>query len=165
MHQHQFCLLGAFRMIVQNFCMVMRNQLLDFPLSCNKNCLLVHFACLYETFTWSCEMEIHNFSTPFCHFSHFFLLNPPQPPPNQLQSWSKPIALLLSLCIWIFMNFICYLQFDSSLLSSIYQNHTLKWLQNFIKLVSNSYKGNNMLIECFRHNYYSKDVKLMRINI
>ena len=79
------------------------------------------------------------------------------------KSRSKPIALLLSLCIWIIINFICFLQFDSSLLSPIYQNHTLKWLQNFIKLVSNSYKDKNMLIECFRHNYYSKDVKLVRI--
>ena len=88
---------------------------------------------------------------------------------NHLQinskSQSKPIALLISLCIWIFINFIYSLQFDLSLLSAIYQNHTLKWLQNFIKLVSNSCKGNNMLIECFRHNYYSKDVKLMKIII
>ena len=81
------------------------------------------------------------------------------------KSQSKPIALLFSLCIWIIINFICFLQFDSSLLSPIYKKHTLKWLQNFIKLVSNSCKGNNMLIECFRHNYYSKDVKLMRIII
>ena len=81
------------------------------------------------------------------------------------KSQSKPIELLLSLCIWIIINFICFLQFDSSLLSPIYQNHTLKWLQNFIKLVSNSYKSKNMLIECFMHNYYSKDVKLMRIII
>ena len=81
------------------------------------------------------------------------------------KSQSKLIALLLSLCIWIIINFICSIQFDSSLLSPIYQNDTLKWLQNFIKLVSNSCKGNNMLIECFRHNYYSKDVKLMKIII
>ena len=81
------------------------------------------------------------------------------------KSQSKLIALLLSLCIWIIISFICFLQFDSSLLLPIYQKHTLKWLQNFIKLVSNSCKGNTMLIECFRHNYYSKDVKLMRIII
>ena len=29
------------------------------------------------------------------------------------KSQSKPIALLLSLCIWIIINFICFLQFDS----------------------------------------------------
>ena len=57
------------------------------------------------------------------------------------KSQSKLIALLLSLCIWIIINFICFLQFDSSPLSPIYQNHTLKWLQNFIKLISNSCKG------------------------
>ena len=90
------------------------------------------------------------------HFHHLQLSS---------KAWSKCISLLLSLCIWIIINFICFLQFDSSLLSQIYQKHTLKWLQNFIKLVSNSCKGNNMLIECFRHNYYSKDVKLMRIII
>ena len=44
------------------------------------------------------------------------------------KSQSKQIALLLSLYIWIIINFICILQFDSSLLSPIYQNHTLKWL-------------------------------------
>ena len=65
------------------------------------------------------------------------------------KAWSKCISLLLSLCFWIIINFICFLQLDSSLLSQIYQKHTLKWLQNFIKLVSNSCKGNNMLIECF----------------
>ena len=149
---------------------------------------LEHFAWLCEIFAWSFEISFeipfglqhkstfwsisHShakwkyliFKLSFCHFFHFLLLIPLQLSPNP-KSWSKPIALLFSLCIWIIINFICSFQFDSSLLSSIYQNHTLKWLQNFIKLVSNSCKGNNMLTECFRHNYYSKDVKLMRIII
>ena len=114
------------------------------------------------------KWEKHSFSTPFAississiSFSWFHF--------NYLQinskSQYKPIALLLSLCIWIIINFTCSLQFDSSFLSLIYQNHTMKWLKNFIKLVSNSCKGNNMLIECFRHNYCSKDVKLIRIII
>ena len=99
---------------------------------------------------------IYPISFSWFHF-HYFQISS--------KSQSKPIALLLSLCIWIIINFICFLQFDSSLLSPIYQNHALKWLQNFIKLVSNSCKGNNMLIECFRHNCYSKYVKLVRIII
>ena len=63
-----FHLFGAFCMTVRNFRMVMRNQLWDFPLICSKKFLLVHF-------TWSCEI-----------FFNFFPLNPPQPPPSQLQS-------------------------------------------------------------------------------
>ena len=155
--------------------------------------LLERFAWLCENFAWSCETTFHFpcvlQPSLFCFISHdyakishghaklknmlFRLLFAISPISfswfhfNYLQinskCRSKPIALLLSLCIWIIINFI--LQFDSSLLSPIYQNHTLKWLQNFIKLVSNSCKGKNMLIECFRHNYYSKDVKLMRIII
>ena len=145
--------------------MVMQNQFLVFPLSWDQNFLLVHFAWLCKIFACSCEMEILNLSTLFAIFSisfswfHFNYLQ------INSKSRSKPIALLLLLCIWIIINFICSFQFDSSLLSPIYQNHTLKWLQNFIKLVSNSCIGNNMLIECFRHNYYSKDVKFMRIVI
>ena len=152
---------------------------------------LEHFAWLCENFAWSCEISFH-FSPlakakippgPFLTsvqifrklknmgFQLLFVISPISFSWfhfNYLQinskSWFKPIALLLSLCIWIIINFICSLQFDSSLLSLIYQIYTLKWLQNFIKLVSNSCKD-NMLIECFRRNYYLKDVKLMRIII
>ena len=72
---------------------------------------------------------ISSISFSWFHFNHLQINS---------KSRSKPISLLLSLCIWIIINFICSLQFDSSLLSPIYQNHTLKWLQNFIKIVSNS---------------------------
>ena len=135
MHQHQFRLPRAFcmivwnfRMVVWNFRMVMRNQFLVFSLSCNQNCFLVHFARLCEFSACSYEMTILDFSTFFTissiSFSWFHF--------NYLQinskSQSKPIELLLSLCIWIIINFICSLQFDSSLLSPIYQNQTLKWL-------------------------------------
>ena len=57
MHQQQFRLLGAFRMTVRNFRMLMRNQFLVFPLSCSQNSFLVHFARLCEFFTCSCEMR------------------------------------------------------------------------------------------------------------
>ena len=123
--------------------------------------ILFHFAWLCEFFACSCEIEKQGFPTLFCNFFHFFILIslqlPPNPNPNRLHCFFHYAFGSSSLYL--------FLQFDSSLLSSIYQKHTLKWLQNFIKLVSNSYKGNNMLIECFRHNYYSKDVKLMRIII
>ena len=39
---------------------------------------------------------------------------------------------------------------------SMHQNHTLKMTPNLIKIVSNSCKGNNILIGYFRHNYYLK---------
>ena len=157
-HQHHFHLPGAFRMTMQNFRMVMWNQFSLFPFELQPKSFMFHFTRLCGFSSCSCEMEKHSFSTPFCHFFNFFLLSPLQLPPNQLQI---PIQ---TDCIASF-NFICFLEFDSSLLSPIYQNHTLKWLQDFIKLVSNSCKGNNMLIECFTHNYYSKYVKLMRIII
>ena len=160
--------------------------------SSSRNLEKIHFHTSLSNFAWWCEVE--NPSASFSSFwsilhdcakiSHghaklknmlFRLLFAISPISSflihlhhlQLSSkdWSKLITLLLSLCIWIIINFICFLQFDSSLLAQIYQKHTLKWLQNFIKLVSNSCKGNNMLIECFRHNYYSKDVKFMRIII
>ena len=156
-----FRLHGAFRM----FCMVMRNQLWDFPLIYNKNVFLSishdcvkfsHDHAKWKYIIFQLFFVISSISFFWIHLNHLQINS---------KSRSKPIALLLSLCIWIFINFICSLQFDSSLVSPIYQNHTLKWLQNFIKLVSNSCKGNNMLIECFKHNYYSKDVKLVRISI
>ena len=127
--------------------------------------LLERFAWLCENFAWSCEIEKYAFPTPLCNFSHFFVFNPPPPPSIQFQSLVQTNYIT---------SFIVYLDYHQLyLFSSIwfisfvtsYKKHTLKWLQNFIKLVSNSCKGNNMLIECFRHNYYSKDVKLMRIII
>ena len=153
---------------------------------------LERFAWLCENFAWLCEITFHvslvccsqAYSVSFhmtmwkfrmvmrnrktCFFNsslQFLSFLSLDSISTTSKSWSKLIALLLSLCIWIIINFICFLQFDSFLLSPIYQKHTSKWLQNFIKLVSNSCKSNNMLIECFRHNYYSKEVKLMRISI
>ena len=117
------------------------------PLSCSQ---IPFWFILHDYANFShvhAKWEKHSFSTAFAississiSFSWFHF--------NYLQinskSQSKSIALLLSLCIWIIINFTCSLQFDSSFLSPIYQNHTMKWLQNFIKLVSNSCKGNNM---------------------
>ena len=123
-HQHHFHLPRAFRMIVRNFCMVMRNQFSLFPFELQSNSPLVHFARLCEFSACSCEIEKHGFSTPFCHF--FFLLIPLQPPPNQLQIQVQTNCITSFIMHWIIINFICYLQFDSSLLSPIYPNHTLK---------------------------------------
>ena len=152
-------------MTVRKFCMVMRNHFSRFPcvLQPSLFCFISHdYVKISYGHAKSKNMFFQLFfaisliSSFLIHLHHLQLSS---------KSQSKPIALLLSLCIWIIINFICFFQFDSFLLSPIYQKHTSKWLQNFIKLVSNSYKGNNMLIECFRHNYYSKDVKLMRIII
>ena len=141
MHQHQFRLPGAFRM-------TMWNQLWDVSLIYNKKCLLVHFA-------WSCEMEIYDFSTLFWHFFHFFLMNPPQPPPNQLQS------LVQVHCFFLIIHIVCPSQFHF-FLSLNATEITLKNLQNFTKTSSISCKGNNVLIGHIRHNYYSKGMELMR---
>ena len=148
-------LLGAFRMTVWNFHMIMWNRLANSHLAYN---IIPPFGPFF--------IVMRNGNIWFLSFLLSFLSFPSLDSTSTTsESWSKPIALLLSLCIWIIINIICSLQFDSSLLSPIYQNHTLKWLQNFIKLVSNSCKGNNILIKCFRHSYYSKDAKPMRIII
>ena len=98
-----------------------------------------HVHVKWECLIFQLLFVISSISSSWFHFNYLQINS---------KSRSKPIALLFSLCIWIIINFICSLQFDSFLLSPIYQNHTLKWLQKFIKLVSNSCKGNNMLIEC-----------------
>ena len=157
-HQLHFRLPGAFCMIVRKFRMVMRNHFSRFPCVLHPSlfCFISHDYAKLKNMLFRLLFAISLISFSWFHFNYFQINS---------KSRSKPIALLLSLCIWIIINFICFLQFDSSLLSLIYQNHILKWLQNFIKLVSNSYKDKNMLIECFMHNYYSKDVKLMKIII
>ena len=113
MYQQQFRLLRAFHMTV-------RNQFLVFHLSCSQNNFLVHFARLCEFFACSCEIEKHSFELLFVfssislswfHFNHLQINS---------KSQSKPIALLLSLCIWIIINIICLLQINSSLSSPIY---------------------------------------------
>ena len=106
---------------------------------------LEHFAWLCEIFAWSCEISFEislwfvakNVFLSISHdhakwkyiiFHSFFSFLPFfsfESTSITSKSHSKPIALLFSLCIWIFINFICSLQFDSSLLSPIYQNHTL----------------------------------------
>ena len=158
-------LFGPFCMTMQNFCIFMWNQLTHLPWLAVDFPPLVHFVQSCEIFVWLYESATYWFLSSSWSFFQFSYFDYKLATSNKPKSQSKPIALLLLLCIWIIINIICSPQFDSSLLSSIYQNHTLKWLHNFIKLVSNFCKGNNMLIECFRHNYYSKYVKLMRIII
>ena len=145
-------------MTVWKFHMVMLNHFSHFPYMLQPSlfCFISHGNAKLKNMFFRLLFAISLISSFLIYLYHLQFSS---------KSQSKSIALLLSLCIWIIINFICFLQFDSSFLSPIYQNHTLKWLQNFIKLVSNSCKGKNMLIECFRHNYYSKDVKLMRIII
>ena len=165
-HQHYFRLPVAFCMTVRIFRMVMRNCFSLFPLVCYSQhpfyFILHDYVKISHGHEKSKNMLFRLLFAISLIFSFLIHLHHLQ---FSSKAWLKPITLLLSLCIWIIINFICFLQFDSSLLSPIYQNHTLKCLQNFIKLVSISCKGKNMLIECFRHNYYSKDVKLMRIII
>ena len=117
--------------------------------------ILFQFAC-------SCEIEKHGFSTPFCNLSHFFILIslqlPPNPNTNRLHCFFH-YAFGSSSTLFVFFNLIhlfCYW-----FIKNIPWNDS----KNFIKLVSNSCKGKHMLIECFRYNYYSKYVKLMRIII
>ena len=98
-------------------------SIFSFLFELQPNFFLVHFARLCEFFTCSCKIEKHGFSTPFCHF---FLLISLQPTPNQLQIQVQTSCITSFIMHWIIINFICSLQFDSSLLSPIYPNHTLK---------------------------------------
>ena len=144
-------------MTVRKFCMVMRNHFFTISLCAATTTSLFHFAWLCENFAWSCEIENHAIPAPLCNFSHFFMFNPSPPPSIKLQNLVQVHLdhhqLYLFSSIWL-ISFVTNL-------SKLY----LEMTPNFIKLVSNSYKGNNMLIECFRHNYYSKYMKLMRIII
>ena len=97
-------------------------------LSCSQNpfCFISHDCAnfLYVHAKWKnivfqLFFVISSFSFFWFHFNYLQINS---------KSQSKPMALLISLCIWIIINFICFLQFDSFLLSPIYQNHTLKWL-------------------------------------
>ena len=109
--------------------------LFTFPLVCysqNPFCFISHGHAKLKNMFFRLLFAISLVSSFLIYFHHLQFSS---------KAWSKPITLLLSLCIWIIVNFICFLQFDSSLLTQIYQNHILKWLQNFIKLVSNSCKG------------------------
>ena len=71
-----------------------------FPFKLQPNSFLVHFARLCEFSACSCEMEKHSFSTPFCHFCHFFLLNPPQPPWNISKTSQKPLVSLVRVAMY-----------------------------------------------------------------
>ena len=128
-------------MTMQKFRMVMRNHFSHFPyvlqpsLFCfisHDYAKILHGHAKLKNMLFRLLLAISPISSFLIHLHHLQLSS---------KSQSKLIALLLSLCIWIIINFICFLQFDSSPLSPIYQNHTLKWLQNFIKLISNSCKG------------------------
>ena len=120
--------------------------------------ILFHFARLCEFSACSCEIEKHSFSTTFCHFSHFFLLNPPQPPSIQLQ------RLVQVHCLFLIIHIVYSLQFHFYFVTQCFKNH-LKISPQLHKTISISYKGSNVLLEHIRHNYYSKCMKLVRISI
>ena len=82
-------------------------------------CSISHDNVKWKYLIFNLSFVISSISFSWFHFNYLQINS---------KSRSKPIALLLSLCIWIIINIICCLQFDSSLLSPIYQNHTLKWL-------------------------------------
>ena len=124
------------------------------PLAATKIPLLVHFARLWEFFACSCEIEKHGFSTSFGHFSHVFLLISLQLPPNQLQIPIQTDGIAYFIMhldhhqLYLFSS-IWFISFVTNLSKSY-----LEMTPKLHKTCSNSCKGNNMLIECFRHNYY-----------
>ena len=94
--------------------------LFTFPLVCcsqHSFCFISHGHAKLKNMFFRLLFAILSISSFLIHLYHFQFNS---------KSQSKPIALLISLCIWIIINFICFLQFGSSLLSPIYQNHTLK---------------------------------------
>ena len=108
---------------------------------------LEHFTWLCEIFAWSCEISFQfslwvavkfpfgpfrktmrifpmfmrngktYISTPFCHFSHFFLLNPPQPPSIKLQS------LVQVHCLFLIINIVYPPQFHFFFVTQCLKNH------------------------------------------
>ena len=108
---------------------------------------LEHFTWLCEIFAWSCEISFQfslwvavkfpsgpfhktvrifpmfmrngktYISTPFCHFSHFFLLNPPQPPSIKLQS------LVQVHCLFLIIHIVYPPQFHFFFVTQCLKNH------------------------------------------
>ena len=120
--------------------------------------ILFHFSRLCEFSACSCEIEKHDFPTSFCHFSHFFLLNPPPSPSIQLQS------LVQVHCLFLIIHIVYPLQFHFYFVTQCFKNH-LKISPKLHKTISISCKGSNVLFGHIRHNYYSKGMKLVRISI
>ena len=107
-NNNNFRLSGAFHMI-------MRNQPWGFPFVCNKNSFwsishsharFSHDHTKWKYLIFQLFFVISSISFFWIHLNHLQINS---------KSRSKSIALLISLCIWIFINFICSLQFDSSL--------------------------------------------------
>ena len=151
MHRHEFCLPWAFRMFV-------RNQFSLFPFCAAAKTHSVSFRTIVRIFRMFMRNWKNDFPTSFCHFSHFFLLNPPPPPSIQLQS------LVQVHCLFLIIHIVYSLQFHFYFVTQCFKNH-LKISPQLHKTISISYKGSNVLLEHIRHNYYSKCMKLVRISI
>ena len=111
-HQLHFRSSRAFRMTVRKFCMVMRNCFSQFPyvLQPQPFCFISydyakfsHGHAKSKIMLFRLLFAISLISSCLIHLHHLQLSS---------KSQSKLIALLLSLCIWIIINFICFLQFD-----------------------------------------------------
>ena len=88
-------------------------------LACNTNSLSSPIRMIMRICnTWFLSFPLSFF--PFPSFNSTLTTS------NYPKSKSKLIALLILLCIWIIINIIYSLEFNSSLLPSIYQNHILK---------------------------------------
>ena len=140
---------------------------------------LKHFAWLCEIFAWSCEI---GFEIPLGlqHKSTFWsILHSHAKFLHDHAKWKYLIFKLLFVIssnsfFWIHLQINSkywskYIESSSSstlfsLLSSISllslndSKITLKYLQNFIKTISISCKGNDVLLRHIMHNYYSKGI-------
>ena len=130
-----------------------------FPLYAAAKLILFHFTWLCKNFAWSCEIEKHVFSTPFCNFSHFFIFNPPPPPSIKLQS------LVQMHFLFIFIHIVYPPPFHFPFVTLCFKNHLKISPKLNKKTISISCKGSNVLLGYIRHNYYSKGMKLMKISI
>ena len=93
--------------------------------------------------------DISSISFFWIHLNHLQIIS---------KAWSKCIASSSSSTSFALFNSISLLSLNASKI-------TLKYFQNFTKTSSISCKGNNVLLEHIRHNYYSKGMELMRIII
>ena len=138
---------------------------LEFSIKITISYELGSFCTRIIIFLWSCKIQswvatiggiLDHFACS-CEINSDILLS--------LQHNFPHLAQFAQLCKLAIYGFWTPLQFNSYLLSlNVLKSH-LEMTPNLIKLVSNFCKGNNILIELFRHNYYLKDVKLMKIII
>ena len=129
-------------MTVWNFRMIMQNQLGNFPLFTTQFHFLVHS---YDHAKWKylifkLSFVVSSISSFWIHLNYLKISS---------KSWSKYIVSSSSSTLFALLDSISLLSLNASKI-------TLKYLQNFTKIISISCKANNVLLGHIKHNTTQK---------